>query len=412
MTDDPRDQGHRGHRLLPLEQAARLLLAEVRPLSGEEFLPLAQAVGRVLARPVALDRPEPPVPRSAMDGYAVRSGDGADPRRLRGAVHAGTPGRAEVGAGEAVAVMTGGTVPAGADAVVPVERARLDGELLRLDEPPEPGRHVRAAGEMGPTGRVLLEPGRRLRPEDLAAAAGCGLDPIPVRPRPRCAVLSTGDEVVPWTERPEPHQVRDGNRLASILQLARAGGEVVLDRHLPDRPEDLRAAAAEALAGGIDLLITIGGVSMGEKDHLPEVFADLGVERLFHGVSVQPGKPVWAGRRGPALVLGLPGNPLSSFVILELLAAPVLRRLGGETGVPELPVFEAGRCLGEAAAKKRPRFLTASLEPSAAGLPGVRPRPQQGSGDWTALAEADALLALPPGARVRPGDPVEFLRLG
>lgn len=411
MAASLRDSAHSERPLLELEDAVAKLLASAAPLRRpEQAIPLREALGRVLAQEVALDRPEPPVARSAMDGYAVRSADGASPRRLGGTIYAGTAEIPVLAPGMAVAVMTGGSVPPGADAVVPVERAhRAAGGSVLLDEAPRAGQHVRAAGEMGPAGRVILAPGRVLAAPDLAAAASCGTDPLRVRSRPRFRVLSTGDEVRPWRERPAAHEVRDGNRLGAVLQLERAGGEDLGSVHVGDDPAALRAALAAALADA-ELVVTIGGVSMGAKDYLPGVFAELGVECLFHGVSVQPGKPVWAGRRDDRWVLGLPGNPVSSFVILELLGWPLVRRLGGATGTGAR-ALERGLSASEARAGARPRFLPASLDPGPGGVPIVRARPEAGSGDWTSLALADALLHLPAGASVRPDQEVLFLRL-
>ncbi|MBC8330023.1 MAG: molybdopterin molybdenumtransferase MoeA, partial [Planctomycetes bacterium] len=175
-------------------------------------------------------------------------------------------------------------------------------------------------------------------------------------------------------------------------------------------PAELRRGVGAAL-GGSDLVVAVGGVSMGDKDHLPAVFESLGVERLFHGVSVQPGKPVWAGRRGGCFVLGLPGNPVSSFVILELFGVPLVQRLGGAGAVVVPRPLETGVCASSKGAKKRPRFVLADLETDGDGRDLVRARPEAGSGDWTALAGAQALVFLAPGSRGEPGHPVRFLRL-
>ncbi|TAH35261.1 MAG: molybdopterin molybdenumtransferase MoeA [Planctomycetota bacterium] len=410
MSADPCDRQHKGRELLSYPAALALLAREVQTLARPaEPVPLLAALGRVLRAPVALDRDEPPVARSAMDGYAVRSADGGAPRRLAGTVYAGTAESVPVGPGEAVAVMTGGTLAPGADAVVPVELTQPAGGLVQVQAAPKPGQNVRRAGEMGAAGRVLLQPGRVLTAADLSAAAGCGADPLPVAPRPRVAILSSGDEVVAWTQQPQPHQVRDSNRLAAALQAQRAGGEVVASRRVPDHLEELRAALAGALERA-DLIVTIGGVSMGEKDLLPQAFAALDVEELLHGVSVQPGKPVWVGRRGDQWVLGLPGNPVSAYVILELFGVPMLRRLAG--AAQELPrALEAGRAGGPARAGGRERFLAADLRVSAAGEVVVTARPEAGSGDWTCLALAEALLHVPADTRLQAGDPVRFLRL-
>jgi len=399
-----------GRALITYEEAVAALASEVRALARPtEGLGLSWAEQRVLAEPVALDRAEPPVPRSAMDGYALRAADGRAPRNVVATFYAGTAGDRRLAAGEAVAVMTGGTVPSGADAVVPVEQVRRDGDVLHLDVDPESGRHVRRAGEMGDAGRRVVEPGRRLGAAELAVLAGCGHDPVEVRPRPRVVLLSTGDEVVRWTRPPRPHQVRDSNRLASRLQLLRMGAEDVADDHVADDPQALRVALEDALAHA-DLVVTIGGVSMGDKDHLPRLLPELGVERLFHGVRLQPGKPVWVGQRDQRWVLALPGNPVSSFVVLELLGRVLLSRLEGENRKFPLPLA-TGTAGGAARTRARPRWMPARLDANADGSARVTPCQEAGSGDWTSLAGVDALLHLPMGAEVESGDPVHYLPL-
>ncbi|MBT5120733.1 MAG: molybdopterin molybdotransferase MoeA, partial [Planctomycetes bacterium] len=256
--------------------------------------------------------------------------------------------------------------------------------------------------------RVLLEAGRVLSSADLSAAAGCGADPVFVAARPRVIVMSTGDEVVPWATEPEPHQVRDSNRLGSIAQLIAAGADVIDHLHVPDDPEALRAAVESAL-GRADLLVTIGGVSMGDKDHLPSTFEACGVAKLFHGVSVQPGKPVWAGHLGEKFVLGLPGNPVSSFVMLETLAVPLLQRMMG--GQAQMRPYQAGILGAPARAKKRERFLPADLKINSLGQLVITPRPEQGSGDWTSLAGADALLHVSAGLTLAAGEMAECLTI-
>ena len=415
MSADICDREHKGRSLLSYPEAVGRLVMRAAPLGGmAEEVPLPAALGRTLAESVRLDRDEPPARRSAMDGFAVRSADGAAPRKILGSVFAGTSELPEVGPGEAAAIMTGGTVPPGADAVVPVAQTRRrtegDGEILEIDEPPAEGAHVRNAGEMGRKGRQVLEAGTPLTGQDLTACAGCGVDPVKVAPRARVALLSTGDEVVPHTQTPGPHQVRDSNRLGSTLQLQRAGAQMVVSEHVDDDFDQLLAAVSAALELS-DLVVTIGGVSMGDKDHLPNVFRKLGVEELFHGVSVQPGKPVWAGTREGAFVLGLPGNPVSSFVILELFAVPLLERLHGQH--PHVPrPLRRGMAGGNASTRARERFFPADLHVEESGTVIVTPRPSSGSGDWTSLAGTTALLHVPAHSGVAPGDPVDYLPLG
>lgn len=369
-----------------------------------------------------MDRDEPPVCRSAMDGFALRSEDGEGPRQIVGTYYAGTAGETPLQGGQAVAVMTGGTVPSGADAVIPVERTSVEGETLQIEAAPRAGQHVRQKGEMGQVGRVLLKPGQRLTAADLGTLAGCGVDPVLVYRQPRAIVLATGDEVIPLQQMPESHQVRDSNRLLAATQLRTFGAEVVEHHHVKDEPEALKAAVADALEKA-DLVITIGGVSMGEKDYLPQVFQECCVEKLFHKIALQPGKPVWAGATEKQIVLGLPGNPVSSFVVLELLGRLVIDRLSACDRIYPRPLRTA-KLQGRAKCRARPRLLPARLwdpghpwptdaEASTPtdSMPSLRVIQESGSGDWTSFSGAEALLYLPPFSDVEEGQVVHYLPL-
>ncbi len=413
-------QPRQGKPLLPYAEALQMLEARLAPSNPkQENIALSQAHNRILAQDVALDRDEPPVARSAMDGYALRSADGMEKRRVVATYFAGTAGNQVLAAGQAAQVMTGGTVPDGADCVVPVERIRREGDWLWIEEEPKPGRHVRQAGEMGRKGRVLLRSGHCLGTGDLGVLAGCGLSQVEVFRQPRVVVLSTGDEVVPHTTLPAAYQVRDSNRLLSCMQLQGFGAQVIHHQHVPDQPELLEEAVGQALAQA-DLVLTIGGVSMGDKDFLPQVFRQLGVETLFHKLAIQPGKPVWVGFHQQCWVMGLPGNPLSSFVVLELLGRLVVHRLaGGKQRFPR-PMCLAS-LQGRVRSKARPRFLPARLLDSNPGwtavdsvateLPSLQPCTESGSGDWTSLANANALLFLAPHQDLQAGAAVRYLPL-
>ena len=408
MSADPCDQGREGRPLLPLDEARSRLLAQAQPLARDSVpLALDQASGRVLAEPVLLDRAEPPVPRSAMDGFALRSADGTQSRELLGVVYAGTAGRPELGPGQAIEVMTGGTVAAGADAVIPVEQTKVEDGRLYLTAEVSAGQHVRSAGEMGAAGSVVVPAGAVLTAPMLAAAASCGADPVQVSAAPRATVLSTGDEVVAWTEQPEEHQVRDANRLATALQLRSAGAEVLATRRVLDQPELLREAVEAALISS-DLVVTIGGVSMGKKDHLPVIFEELGVEKLFHGVAVQPGKPVWVGQRAGTWVVGLPGNPVSSFVMTELLVRDLVCTLAGASSQDALPL-RACALAAPVRTRGRERYFPATVAVRADGLPVVTPHAGRGSGDWTVLARMEALLRVPAHTELEAGAAAHYL---
>lgn len=315
--------------------------AAARSLDAEPVI-LAEAQGRVLARQVLAPRSLPPFESSAMDGFAVRAADtlGAGSERpVRLAVvsesRAGHPSDRALCAGEAIAISTGAALPAGADAVVRVEdTSRQDGSVTLLAEVPA-GRDVRKEGEDVQAGRAVLEPGARLGPAELGvlAAVGCSA-PLCVR-RPRVRVLTTGDELRRVGDAgPLRHgQIYDSSAHAIPALARQAGGHVVGVDHADDDSEALLAAAEECLDA--DLVLICGGISVGAHDHVEDTLTALGVEPVFAGVALKPGKPAWFGTRGKTLVFGLPGNPVSSIAVFVLLVAPALRALSGvaDTGL-------------------------------------------------------------------------------
>jgi molybdopterin molybdotransferase len=385
----------------------------VVPLA-EAVVPLADAVGRVLARDVFSDLDLPPFRKSAMDGFAVRSSDfdpqvGEGPRRLRqvGEARAGDPFRGELRAGECAAIYTGAEVPPSADAVVVVERSRREGQDVFLSDQPRPGQHICAKGEDLGWGDLVLPRGRRLRPADLSALAAVGCEPVPVFRRPRVAVLTTGDELVPPDQQPGPGQIREGNTLHLAAMARAAGAEVLRTAVLPDHRELLREAFARVL-DEVDVLVTTGGVSMGEYDLVGEALAAAGVEEIFHKVAIKPGKPVWFGRRGRVLVFGLPGNPVSCLVGHEVFVRPALARLGGAEA-EVLPPLPLGRWAGEPAPPNpRQQNLPVRVEAGADGVPRLVPVPWRSSGDVVALTRAQGLAVVEPDSALAPGAQVPY----
>lgn len=393
--------------MLPYVESLQVLEGRLQTICGVQDLPLSEALGAILAEQICLDRNEPPVRRSAMDGFALLSDDGTQAREIVGTYFAGTAGQTPLMPGQAVAVMTGGTVPDGADAVIPVECTTRSDQVLHIDTLPIPGQHVRSAGEMGAAGRVILEVGHRLRVPDIGALAGCGRDVLRVRQKPKVVILSTGDEVVPYATTPEPHQVRDSNRILSKVQLESFAADVIDHQHLLDKKDALLQGVGQALEQA-DLVVTIGGVSMGEKDFLPQVFTELGVEKLFHKVDLQPGKPVWVGQKGGRFVLGLPGNPISSYVVLELFGRLMVERLAG--GLAHFPrIMRSARLEGDVRSRRRPRFLPGKF--TADPIPTVTPIQESGSGDWTSLAGAEVLLFIEPSQILSSGATIPYLPL-
>jgi len=378
--------------MISVDEAVRLLDAALTPL-GRETVALKPALGRVLAADVVADRDFPPTDRSAMDGFAVRSADLPSPGTLRviGEVRAGA-GAAdiEVGPGEACRVFTGAVIPAGADAVVMVERTEEDREsgIVRIDDTPTAGRHIRGAAQDLRRGDPVLSSGQEIRPAEIAALASVGLVEVPVYRRPRVAVLSTGDEVVPAHTTPAPHQVRNSNAPMLMALVEQAGFEAADLGNAPDRRSLLRQKLALGLEA--DLLLVTGGVSVGDYDLVDEELASAGVETLFHGVAMKPGKPILAGRRAGRLVLGLPGNPLSAFVGFKIFAEPALRRFSGMSVAWKQPVTVR---LDEPIRHRpgRRTYHLAHVEDRGEGWVAVPVR-STGSGDVLSLSRANAIV--------------------
>jgi molybdopterin molybdotransferase len=356
--------------LLPLEEALRRLW---------EALP-APALPGVRAR-----RDDPAMARAAMDGVALRASDGRLPRRLLGTLFAGDdPAAFTVGPGTAVRIMTGAALPSGADAIVPVEQlGEADGSVRPLEKPC-PGGHVRARGDQARAGDLLLPAGAFINAARVGLLAQEGL-PIPARPRIRVGVASTGNELV---SEPAPHQIRDSNgpMLAALAHIL--GAEVELRPALPDEPEALAAALQNP--GEVRILLTSGGVSMGEHDHLPGVLKQLGATILFHKIRLKPGKPMLAALLGDLLVLGLPGNPVSAYLNAMLFLPVALARLEGRAAPDPWRIARLAGSVNH-------RGDRPLLHPCRLVEGRLQPLPGKGSADLVTLAKADALAWIEPG---------------
>ena len=379
-----------------------MVLARTPPMPSEQVA-LADALGRVLAEPVAGTEPIPGFDNSAMDGYAVKAADtrGASPDapatlRVVDESRAGRPAEPELAGGEAISISTGAMVPAGADAVVRVEDIRgADGKVEVLAEAAG-GANIRRAGEDVLAGDRLLEPGAVLGPVELGVLASVGRASILCTRRPRVTVLSTGDELVGPGEALFPGAVRNSNAYSVPPLALRAGAEVERVAGVRDDRRATRDAIAAAL--GSDVVVICGGVSVGEHDHVRPALAGLGVEEVFWGVSLRPGKPTWFGvaERGgedrPALVFGLPGNPVSAMVTFLLFARPALRQMLGAADARE----RAAAVLAEPYPKKpgRAHAIRVRLELRDDGW-HARPTGEQGSHVLTSMLGADALAYLP-----------------
>lgn len=394
--------------MIGFDEAFALVCAEARPL-GKEEVSLASAHRRTLAEPVLAMVDAPPSAVSAMDGYAIRDAELTEGRSAFRVAGESFPGDAFAGtaaAGECVRIFTGAPLPAGFDRVVIQENVSRDGDVATVVQSSS-GWHVRPQGSDFRAGDVLLEAGRLLGPGALVAAAGADLAGLSVWRQPRLALLGTGDELA------EPGQARDtpGSIPESLTPGLSAlaelwGGTVIARYRLPDVPDTIRVAAAEALRVA-DLLVVTGGASVGEKDYAKGVLASLGLELIFPKVAIKPGKPVWFGRIGDRLVMGLPGNPTSAMVTARLFLAPLIAGLGGRDPGEAARWSAKPLSNGMAATGDRESFARARQLGDAIEILG-----NQNSGSQKALSEAEYLVRRRAGAAAAiAGELVDVLAL-
>jgi len=398
---------------MPVTEALSAVLAGAEPLP-EEMVPLDAAHHRVLAHDVAALRTQPPQAMSAMDGYAVRSADAAHvAARLKviGEVAAGRPFDTSVGAGEAVRIFTGGVIPQGADAVIIQEDTVAEAGGITITEAARPGRHIRPAGVDFREGDVLLKGGIRLTDRDLSLAAGMNYPELAVRRRPKVAVLATGDELVMPGSTPGPGQIVYSNGYA-LRALARAEGAETVDLGIAaDTVEATTEGIRRARDSGADILITTGGASVGDHDLVKQSLEAEGVTMAFWRIAMRPGKPMMHGRLGALRVIGLPGNPVSSYVCGFLFLVPLIRALSGRTDIHHThETALLGRDV--AANDMREDYLRARLEVRKDGALLATPVDHQDSSLLANLAAARALvIRLPFAPPALAGSPCDILRL-
>jgi molybdopterin molybdotransferase len=359
-----------------------------------ERRPLTRALGAVLAEDVVATAPLPGFDNSAMDGFAVRSADGDAPRRLVGTQFAGADAGLRVEPGDCVRITTGAILPAGADAILIKEDARVDGDTVHPAHAPRAGQHVRRRGEDVAVGDRVLEAGLRLGPSHLSLAAALGHHDLPVHRRPTVAVFTTGDELRAPGQPLAPGEIHDSNRSLLMSLLLAEGLEPVAWPVLPDEPASIAAALHDA-AFSFDLVLTCGGVSAGEKDHLPALLQRDGAVH-FWKVAMRPGMPLLFGRLGQAHFLGLPGNPVSVLATFLTLGRQLLDGIEG-VRAPR-PTLRAPLSADLRKAHPRREFLRGRLEVDADGRLRVAPNPADGSHRLRAAAAANCLLVLPEGA--------------
>lgn len=395
--------------MISVEEALAACLALTRVLPGERVA-LAEAAGRVLAEPVFAKRDQPPFAASAMDGYAVRMDDAVPGAELRvvGEAPAGRAWDREIGAGEALRIFTGAPLPKGAERIVIQEDVTRDGDVITIGERLDQGPHVRPAGTDFRAGARIEAP-RRLGPADLALAAAMNAPVLTVTRRPVVAVIATGDELVLPGEDPRADQIVASNTYGLKALIEAEGGDARLLTIARDDTESLLATFR--LARGADLIVTVGGASVGDHDLVGAVAESQGMERAFYKIAMRPGKPLMAGRLGDAALLGLPGNPVSALVCGHLFLVPMLRAyLGLPAGERRRRVARLGQDIH--ANGPREHYMRAEVFPTG-DIPEIVPFGRQDSSLLSILSHANGLLVRPIGDAARTaGTLVEYVPIG
>jgi molybdopterin molybdotransferase len=402
-------------KLLSVDEALARVLAGVTRLSGEEDVPLSKALGRTLATDLVSRRTQPPVAVSAMDGYALRAAELAAPGarlKLVGESAAGHGFGAPLGLGETVRIFTGAPVPEGADTILLQEDATVDAAGVGAASPPPAGRHIRPRGLDFREGDVALFSGTRLGPNELALAAAINHPLLPVARRPRVALIASGDELVPPGAQPGPSQIIACNGYA-VAALAETAGAEVMDLGIfRDDIAELEKGFAAARAARADVLVTLGGASVGDHDLLRPALARQGMALDFWRIAMRPGKPLIHGTLGETRILGLPGNPVAAIVCALVFLVPLVRALQGDprAGADESETAIAGADLR--ANKGRRDYMRAALSRDAEGRLVATPQELQDSSLLTELARSQALLIREAGApAAKKGEACRILRL-
>ena len=394
-----------GGELLGVAAAQALIEARIAPLGGVEAVALTEALGRVLAAPLHARTPLPPFHNAAVDGYAFRHAEGALRLRLAGRVAAGAPA-APLGSEAAARIFTGAPMPAGADTVLMQEDARLEDGLLHVPAGLKRGANARPAGEDVPAGAEALAAGTRLRAPEIGLAAALGFAALEVRPRLRVGLFSTGDELAAPGAALGPAQTYDSNRFTLMALLAALPVAVTDLGILPDDAA-ATAAALRAAAGAHDLLLTSGGVSAGEEDHVRAAIEAAG-RLVFWRLAIKPGRPAAMGVLAGTPVVGLPGNPVAAIVTFLHLARPLILRLAG-AAPEELPRYGAVAGFDYRKKAGRREYVRVSLSSGETGLRAEK-FPREGAGLLTSLTRSDAFAELEEAVtEVRPGDALRII---
>jgi molybdopterin molybdotransferase len=382
-------------------EALERVLASVAAPTEREAVALAEAYGRTLASDVVSRRIQPPFANSAMDGYALRAADAArTPARLTvvGESAAGRPFGRRLGPGEAARIFTGAPLPEGADAVAMQETTRREGATVILEAPVALGDHVRAPGGDFDAGEIVLRAGRRLSARDVALAAAADHPTLVVHRCPRVAILASGDELVAPGAALGPAQIVSSNTFAVAGIVVAAGGAPIDLGIAADDSKALVESLSQAIAQRADVLVTLGGASVGDRDLTQQALVDAGMELGFWRVGMRPGKPLIHGRLGATIVLGLPGNPTSSTLCAVLFLQPLIRALLGDPDAGADPSEPARLALALPANGPRRDYMRATLARDASGLDLATPIANQDASLVQAFARADALLVREPNA--------------
>lgn len=408
--------GHKGgHHLIPVEDALAQGLELAREIAGSVSLPLEEAIGRICARPVASQIDMPPFDNSAMDGYAVRLSDLEDEGPwtlpLAGRIAAGDAAGGGYGSGVAVRILTGAPVPHGFDAVVMQEKCELSDGCIHLAKRPKSGENIRLAGEDVQSGTRIVADGKLIGPRELSVLAAAGCPKVEVKPRLKVAFFCTGSELKQPGERLGEGQIYNSNRFTLLSFLSAPWIETIDMGAIEDTPAKLKAALIEA-ADKADLVITTGGVSVGDEDHMPRLVEEAGGAIHAMKVAIKPGKPLVIGKIGKAVYLGLPGNPVAAFVTWLVIGSAMAEKMAGRTaGKVKTCPARLDRELRRAPFRTeyRPVRIT-SYDPS--GMPVVELLAASFSARVAMLASADGLVVLPRLAdRIAPSETLQFIPL-
>jgi len=397
--------------MIPVSKALNIISRETKTL-GVERIALGESIGRALAEDIVADSDLPPFDRSQMDGYAVKAADttGAPVTlKLVGESAAGRGWRKVLKAGEAIRIMTGATVPLGADAVQKLEVAREDDGTVILLEPTEKGRFIVPKGREVKKGKTVLKAGERITPANISILAAFGYAKVRVAKKPRVAIISTGTEIVDIKRKPGRDQIRNSNSIMLKVLCEQAGAIATVYPNVGDDISDLRSQISDAVRNA-DILITTGGVSVGKYDLTKLALKELGAEIFFERVALKPGKPTVFGRLKKSLVFGLPGNPVSAAVTFYLFVRKAVVMM---QGMPSSELENATAIPSKVirSTKERDVYLPSALEISDDGRLFVEPVNWHGSSDFIGFSHADALAIIPKGSNVESGDAVSILLL-